>query len=60
MLAGCASSRSIPGWVGGAELPPDDPPDGLHHNRLIAYDGTEKPAFSVAQQLFAAPPSFMH
>jgi hypothetical protein len=27
---------------------------------LIAYDGTEKPAFSVAAQLFADPPPFVH
>jgi beta-glucuronidase len=49
-----------PGWVGGAELPADDPPDGIHHKGLIAYDGTEKPAFSVAQQLFADPPPYIH
>jgi beta-glucuronidase len=49
-----------PGWVGGAQLPPDDPPDGIHHKGLIAYDGTEKPAFSVAQQLFADPPPYVH
>lgn len=49
-----------PGWVGGAQLPADDPPDGLHHKGLIAYDGTEKPAFSVAQQLFADPPPYVH
>jgi beta-glucuronidase len=49
-----------PGWVGGADLPADDPPDGIHHKGLIAYDGTEKPAFSVAAQLFADPPPFVH
>ena len=49
-----------PGWTGGASLPPDDPPDGLHHKGLIAYDGTDKPAYGVAQQLFADPPSFVH
>jgi len=41
-------------------LPLDDPPDGIHHKGLIAYDGTDKPAFSVAQQLFADPPPFVH
>ena len=35
-----------PGWTGGADLPPGDPPDGLHHKGLIAYDGTPKPAFT--------------
>ena len=49
-----------PGWMGGVQLPPDDPPDGLHHKGLIAYDGTQKPAFAVAQQLFATQPSFVH
>jgi beta-glucuronidase len=47
-----------PGWVGGASLPADDPPDGLHHKGLIAYDGTQKPAYAVAQKDFAAPPGF--
>jgi hypothetical protein len=40
-------------------LPAADPPDGLHHKGLIAYDGTEKPAFAVAQQMFASQPSFV-
>jgi beta-glucuronidase len=48
-----------PGWTGGAVLPAADPPDGLHHKGLIAYDGTEKPAFAVAQQMFASQPSFV-
>jgi beta-glucuronidase len=43
-----------PGWTGGATLPPDAPPDGIHHKGLIAYDGTLKPSFAVAQRLFAA------
>ncbi len=47
-----------PGWTGGAQLPAGDPPDGLHHKGLIAYDGTPKPAYAVAQQLFAEPPAF--
>jgi beta-glucuronidase len=45
-----------PGWVGGAELPPDDPPSGIHHKGLIAYDGTTKPAYETAQHLFADTP----
>lgn len=49
-----------PGWVGGADLPPDDRPDGLHHKGLISYAGVEKPAFGVAQQLFAQTPPYMH
>lgn len=48
-----------PGWIGGAQLPAGYAPDGLHHKGLIAYDGTEKPAFAVAQQLFATEPSFV-
>jgi beta-glucuronidase len=48
-----------PGWTGGAILPAGDPPDGLHHKGLIAYDGTDKPAFAVAQQLFATQPGFV-
>jgi beta-glucuronidase len=47
-----------PGWTGGAILPPNAQPDGIHHKGLIAYDGTEKPAFAVAQQLFGSPPAF--
>jgi beta-glucuronidase len=47
-----------PGWTGGASLPPDDPPDGLHHKGLIAYDGTAKPAFAVAQQAMGFVPSW--
>jgi Glycosyl hydrolases family 2, TIM barrel domain/Glycosyl hydrolases family 2, sugar binding domain/Glycosyl hydrolases family 2 len=49
-----------PGWVGGAALPFDDPPNGLHHKGLIAYDGSEKPAFAVAQQQFGITPRFVH
>ncbi len=48
-----------PGWTGGAQLPAGDQPDGLHHKGLLAYDGTPKPAFSLAQQLFAQTPSFV-
>jgi beta-galactosidase/beta-glucuronidase len=49
----------MPGWTGGATLPPGYVPDGIHHKGLIAYDGTPKPAFSVAQQLFAERPPFV-
>ena len=42
-----------PGWTGGATLPAGTVPDGLHHKGLIAYDGTDKPAFAVVKQLFA-------
>jgi hypothetical protein len=49
-----------PGWTGGVALPAGDDPDNVHHKGLIAYDGTEKPAFTVAQQLFAATPAFVH
>jgi beta-glucuronidase len=47
-----------PGWIGGAQLPPGDPPDGLHHKGLIAYDGTDKPAYAVAQQQFGQVPGY--
>ena len=47
-----------PGWTGGVTLPPGAIPDGLHHKGLIAYDGTPKPAFALAQQLFSAVPGF--
>jgi hypothetical protein len=33
-------------------------PSGLSHKGLIAYDGTEKPAFAAAMQLFKQIPSF--
>ncbi len=49
-----------PGWRGGATLPPGTVPDGIHHKGLIAYDGTEKPAFAVAAKLFGTVPSFIH
>jgi beta-glucuronidase len=49
-----------PGWTGGAALPPGAVPDGLHHKGLIAYDGSLKPAFAVAEQLFATQPAFVH
>jgi beta-glucuronidase len=48
-----------PGWTGGLTLPAGTVPDGIHHKGLIAYDGTVKPAFAVAQRLFAATPSFV-
>lgn len=48
-----------PGWTGGATLPPGYTPDGVHHKGLIAYDGSPKPAFAIAQQMFAAQPPFV-
>lgn len=45
-----------PGWIGGAQVPAGYPSDGLTHKGLITYDGTQKPAFAVAQQLFAQTP----
>jgi hypothetical protein len=47
-----------PGWTGGAALPLGYPTDGLNHKGLIAYDGTDKPAFAVAASLFEQMPSF--
>jgi beta-glucuronidase len=49
-----------PGWTGGVTLPAGATPDGLHHKGLIAYDDTQKPAFLVAQKLFATQPRFVH
>jgi hypothetical protein len=48
-----------PGWTGGAQLPLGYPTDGLNHKGLIAYNGTEKPAFAVAAQLFGQTPAFV-
>ncbi|HWF54121.1 MAG TPA: glycoside hydrolase family 2 TIM barrel-domain containing protein [Solirubrobacteraceae bacterium] len=48
-----------PGWTGGAVLPQGYTPDGIHHKGLLAYDGTPKPAFAVAQQLFAQVPGYV-
>jgi beta-glucuronidase len=48
-----------PGWRGGAQFPLGYDTDGLNHKGLIAYDGTEKPAFAVASQLFAQAPAFV-
>jgi hypothetical protein len=48
-----------PGWTGGFTPPPQDPPTGLTYKALITYGGVEKPAFSVAQQMFADPPLFI-
>jgi beta-galactosidase len=47
-----------PGWKGGAALPLGYPTDGINHKGLIAYDGTEKPAFAVAASLFEQIPPF--
>jgi beta-glucuronidase len=49
-----------PGWTGGVRLPAGDNPDNIHHKGLIAYDGADKPAFAVAQQLFSTTPAFVH
>jgi beta-glucuronidase len=49
-----------PGWTGGFTPPPEDPPTGLTYKALITYGGVDKPAFSVARQMFADPPPFIH
>ena len=49
-----------PDWTGGFTPPPEDPPTGLTYKALITYGGVEKPAFSVARQMFADPPPFVH
>ena len=48
-----------PGWTGGFTPPPEDPPTGLTYKALITYDGVDKPAFSVAQRMYADPPVFI-
>ena len=48
-----------PGWKGGAALPLGYDTDGLNHKGLLAYDGTVKPAWAVAEQLFGQTPSFV-
>jgi len=48
-----------PGWTGGFTPPSEDPPTGLTYKPLITYNGVQKPAFAVAQQMFADPPPFM-
>jgi Glycosyl hydrolases family 2, TIM barrel domain/Glycosyl hydrolases family 2/Glycosyl hydrolases family 2, sugar binding domain len=48
-----------PGWTGGVTLPAGSIPDDIHHKGLIEYNGTEKPAFAVAQQQFAITPLFV-
>ena len=45
-----------PDWDGGAERAV--PRDALHNKGLITYDGTEKPAFTVARQRFTATPIY--
>ena len=47
-----------PGWRGGLTPPLPAPPTGLTHKALITYGGVAKPAFAVAQHLFADPPAF--
>ncbi|HEY2162208.1 MAG TPA: glycoside hydrolase family 2 TIM barrel-domain containing protein, partial [Solirubrobacteraceae bacterium] len=48
-----------PGWKGGLTPLPQDPPTGFTYKALINYEGTTKPAFSVAQKMFADPPPFV-
>lgn len=45
-----------PGWRGGVTLPAGTEPDGIHHKGLISYDGTPKPALSVAAQVLGRAP----
>ena len=46
-----------PGWIGAALVPVGFPPDGLNHEGLIGYDGTQKPAFAAA--LFEQTPAWV-
>jgi beta-glucuronidase len=45
-----------PHWDGGAHPPPDER-TGIHHKGLITYDGRIKPAWRVAERIFAATPA---
>ncbi len=45
-----------PDWDGGADR--DVPRDALHNKGLIAYDGTPKPAFDVARDIFESTPVY--
>ncbi len=45
-----------PEWDGGAER--DVPRDAIHNKGLIAYDGTKKPAWTVARQRFGDAPLY--
>jgi beta-glucuronidase len=45
-----------PHWEGGGNEP--KPRDSIHNKALIAYDGTPKPAFAVAQREFRATPLY--
>jgi beta-glucuronidase len=46
-----------PDWTGGAS-PAVVIPSPIHHKGLISYDGAEKPAFTLAQSLFAHTPLY--
>jgi hypothetical protein len=46
-----------PHWDGGAGLPVAQR-NSLHHKGLLAYDGTPKPAWSVARQRFTSTPLY--
>jgi Glycosyl hydrolases family 2, TIM barrel domain/Glycosyl hydrolases family 2, sugar binding domain/Glycosyl hydrolases family 2 len=47
-----------PNWNGGA-LPDDTPGlDSIHNKGLISYAGTRKPAWQVAQRIFASTPLY--
>ncbi|HEY1594141.1 MAG TPA: glycoside hydrolase family 2 TIM barrel-domain containing protein [Thermoleophilaceae bacterium] len=47
-----------PHWDGGAGLPVAQR-NSLHHKGLLNYDGTPKPAWSVARQRFATTPLYV-
>jgi beta-glucuronidase len=48
-----------PDWTGGAS-PAVVTPSPMHHKGLIAYDGSAKPAFGLAQTMFARTPLYKH
>ena len=56
----CASSRSSPGWRGGAGAsdPPQYEPNTRHHKGLIGYEGERKPAFFLVRDRYRATPLY--
>ncbi len=46
-----------PHWDGGAHIPSEDR-DALHNKGLLRYDGSPKPAFGTAKQLFGQTPVY--
>ena len=55
----CGSSRSIPGWSGGAgRRPAPYAPNTRHQKGLLDYYGAPKPAYFVVRDRFRATPLY--